>query len=412
MTKQTNPLVRKPGESEYNHHKRLVYGKLIDKTLSDYDYTELAQYVYGKDYSGDVARRMFYGSCKTLQAQEADTEINSIESLPLQKLYEKNLELKKNIQTERIKLQTEKAEYNRWRREDVRDEMFEEKVIEAIRGHISPIPPPAKIVIENGRKEGLLCIADCHFGKEYKLYGLHDEIINEYSPEIFYERMERVLQETIAYAKKEGLQSIRVYNLGDSVEGFIRNSQIWSLRWGVIDSAIIYGNFMGDWLRRLTESVRVTYCQTDGNHDELRLLDGKKGQHLCDSAGTVIKNCIMLKNENNPNFNYTVNKTGLIYDDICGYKVLGVHGELKDPASAIQEYNNIYNTNISYLIGGHKHYEESKRCGLRKGCIRVGSVIGSDEFSMQIRQCSDATASLFIFEEGKGKVDEHTIVLN
>ena len=326
MTKQTNPLVRKPGESEYDYHKRLVYGKLIDKTLSDYDYTELAQYVYGKDYSGDVARRMFYGSCKTLQAQETDTEINSTESLPLQKLYEKNLELKKNIQTERIKLQTEKAEYNRWRREDVRDEMFEEKVIEAIRGHISPPLPPAKIVIENGRKEGLLCIADCHFGKEYKLYGLHDEIINEYSPEIFYERMERILQETIAYAKKEGLQSIRVYNLGDSVEGFIRNSQIWSLRWGVIDSAIIYGNFMGDWLRRLTESVRVTYCQTDGNHDELRLLDGKKGQHLCDSAGTVIKNCIMLKNENNPNFNYTVNKTGLIYDDICGYKVLGVHG--------------------------------------------------------------------------------------
>ena len=42
----------------------------------------------------------------------------------------------------------------------------------------------------------------------------------------------------------------------------------------------------------------------------------------------------------------------------------------------------------------------------------VGSIVGNDEFSMSIRQCADATASFLVFEEGKGKVDEHTYVLN
>ena len=49
---------------------------------------------------------------------------------------------------------------------------------------------------------------------------------------------------------------------------------------------------------------------------------------------------------------------------------------------------------------------------MRRGVIGVGSIIGSDDYSMSIRKTSDATASFVIFESGKGKVDEHTFVLN
>ena len=133
---------------------------------------------------------------------------------------------------------------------------------------------------------------------------------------------------------------------------------------------------------------------------------------MCESAGKIIKNCIVLKNEGNPNFQYVENKTGLIFDNVCGYNILGVHGEVKNLSQAIMEFDNIYDTKISYLIAGHKHHGEFKNCGVRKGCIGVGSIIGNDEFSMTIRQCADATASFIVFEEGKGKVDEHTYVLN
>lgn len=313
---------------------------------------------------------------------------------------------------ERYKLQTEKLEYSRWLREDARDELFEEKTIEAIKRYSGRISPPKEISITRGTREGVLCFADCHFGKEFAIYGLHNEVLNEYSPEVFYDRMAQIYSETLDAIRREGFTHIRVYNLGDSVDGFLRNSQLWSLRWGVIDSAVIFGNYLGDWLRMLSEHVAVTYAQTDGNHDELRLLDGKKGQHLCESAGKIIKNCILLKNEHNPNFTYIENKTGLINDTICGYNILGIHGEEKDLSQALLEYSNLYGSNIAYLISGHKHQESYANCGIRKGCIGVGSIVGNDDYATKLRYAASPTATILIFEDGKGKVDEHTIVLH
>ena len=321
-------------------------------------------------------------------------------------------EQRRRLKKELYKIQTEKLEYNRWLREDARDEMFEDKVIESISKYASISNPPEKIEVKHNNRAGVLCIADCHFGKEYKIYGLFNEVINEYSPEIFYKRMEQIYNETLELVDKERLSLIHIYNLGDSVEGFLRNSQLWSLRWGVIDSATIFGNYMGDWLRKLSENVAIIYHQTDGNHDELRLLDGKKGQHLCESAGKIIKNCIILKNEGNPNFTYIENKSGFIFDEVCGYNILGIHGEVKNLSQAIKDFDNIYGVKISYLVAGHKHHNESVNCGVKKGCIGVGSIMGSDDFSMSILQCADATATFVVFEEGKGKVDEHTYVLN
>ena len=66
-------LDRREGETEYQHHKRIVFGKLVDGSLSDYDYTTLSKYLYGKEYSEDVARRMFYGSCRTLKMVDEST---------------------------------------------------------------------------------------------------------------------------------------------------------------------------------------------------------------------------------------------------------------------------------------------------------------------------------------------------
>lgn len=62
-----NPeLLRKDSENEFEYHKRIIYGKLVDKTLYDEDYSELSELVYGQRLSSDVARREFYGSKQTL----------------------------------------------------------------------------------------------------------------------------------------------------------------------------------------------------------------------------------------------------------------------------------------------------------------------------------------------------------
>lgn len=322
------------------------------------------------------------------------------------------LKNKFELEKERVKLSTDKLEINRWIRESAREEMFWENLIKEVRSNNTNPVPIQQINIIHNKRAGILDFADQHFGKKYKIYGLRNEVINEYSPEIFYDRMERLFNETLEIIKKEQLNSIDIFSLGDTLDGFIRNSQLWTLRYGVTKSSIIYGKYIAEWLKKLSEFVVIRYHQTSGNHTELRLLDGKKGEHANENIEEVVLTIIEIKNENNPNFSIIKNKTGYIFANIAGYTHLGIHGEVKDLSQALKDFSDIYDVKIDYIHAGHKHHGAFVNCGYRKGAIMVGSIVGSDDFSMKIKKQADATASFLIFEEGKGKVLDYTIVLN
>lgn len=409
MNPQYNKL---ESETDYEYGLRLISIKVEDKP-DDLDWEDIVTLLHldcHRDSLRKAANVTDFSGYKVMQYFKEKLESQSSTDSDS---YMKELELKKQqLIKERAKLHTEKLEYNRWLREDARDELFVEKIISAIRDKMGDIEPPKKIGGFHTSRYGVLNIADCHFGKDFKVYGLNGEILNAYSPEIFFMRMETLFNEVIDYAHKEGLKSFKVFNLGDSLDGFLRNSQLWTLRYGVPESAVIYGEYMGKWLCALSEEFDIEYYQTCGNHGELRLLDGRKGEHPHDNIETVTGAIIRIINENNPNFKYIENKSGFIFTEIAGYNVMGIHGEVKNLPTAIKDYSDIYDVKIDYLIAGHKHHSEFNNCGVRRGTIGVGSIIGSDDYSMSIRKTADATASFIIFETGKGKVDEHTFVLN
>lgn len=397
-------MERKDNESFLDYVKRIT-NQCEDKKIT---YSEWGDYILGAEnvYSNDNCRKAFYIVNKLMDKIDSNCKITD------ESVFKELEVLKREVKKERMKFQTEKLEYNRWLREESRDELFEEKVIEAIRKNLNKTPNPEKIEVVHNKRSGQLNIADSHFGKEYKIFGLFDEVINEYSPEIYYSRMEDLYNQTLEIVKKEGLTELHVNNLGDHIDGFLRHSQLWTLRYGATDSAIMFGNYLGKWLKKLSHDVKIIYNQTDGNHDEFRLLDGRKGEHSCESAGKIVLNNIIIVNEDNPNFELRTNKTGFIFDTIVGYNFLGIHGEVKDLADAIKDYEHLYNVRIDYLVAGHKHFNEYKNCGVRRGVIGVASIVGSDDFSMKIRKSSDASSSLLIFEEGKGKVIDYTFILN
>ena len=53
-------LEKYENESDLDYKKRLVYGKLIYKTIN-YDYTTLSKYIFGKQFSEDECRKRMYG---------------------------------------------------------------------------------------------------------------------------------------------------------------------------------------------------------------------------------------------------------------------------------------------------------------------------------------------------------------
>lgn len=319
----------------------------------------------------------------------------------------KNRELKK----ERAKLQSEKLEYNRWLREEARDELILEKICDAI-NTLPPLDIPRNINIVNTTKSYALCFGDEHYGSEFHIKGLYGETINEYNPEIFEERMSYLLSKTVEFINKEKIDTLYVFNLGDFSDGILRVSQLMKLRYGIIDGTIRYAHYISNWLNELTKHVNVKFQMTDGNHTELRQLGQPKGTFTQDNAGKIVREFIKIRLENNPNFTLIENPTGYIYANLSNNIILGIHGEVKNMAHAINDFSKMYNTKIDYLIGGHMHHYKSEEVGVRSEVINIPSVIGVDDYSLSLMKTSDASAKILVFDQLDGLIMDYRIKLN
>lgn len=319
---------------------------------------------------------------------------------------------KRELEKAKIKLQTEKLEYNRWLREDARDELICEKICDAIKT-LPPLEVPKRIIPTHSNREGVLLLADAHYGAEFKIVGLFGETLNEYSPEIFEARMWDLLNQVVQICHKENFTSLNVYDLGDEIDGLLRVSQLWKLRYGVIDSAVYYGRFITTWLNELSKYVYVKYQMVkDSNHCQLRLLGQPKNTFKDENVAVIIADKIMDRLSNNSNFEFIQNPTGLIFDNnIAGYSVLGVHGECKNLEQAIKELSNTYRTKIDFMVGGHKHHQNSRNVGIESDVLGAPSIIGIDDYSLSLNKTSDPGATLFVLENGVGKVMEYNIKL-
>ena len=316
----------------------------------------------------------------------------------------------REINKERVKLQTEKLEYNRWLREEARDELICEKIVNAIR-EFNTLKSPTPITIDKSSKSAVLAFGDEHYGAEFTIYGLHGEIINEYSPEIFEQRMWTLFYKTLEIVEKEGLDTLYVFSLGDFTDGILRCSQLMKLRYGVIESTVRYANFISNWLNELTKYVKVKYQMVYGNHSELRMLGQPKGTFKEDNTGMFVKEMIKTRLENNPNFEMIINPTGLIFDTIEGFNTLGIHGEVRNMESAIKDFSNTYNTTIRILIGGHMHHYKAETVGVNRDVVNVPSIIGIDDYSMSLNKTSNPGATLLVIEQGDGIGIEYKIKL-
>ena len=316
----------------------------------------------------------------------------------------------RELQKERCKIQTEKLEFNRWLRENARDELIVEHICQAVE-KLEPLAIPNPIHTDLSDREGVLVFGDEHYGTEFEIHGLHNEIINSYSPDIFESRMWNLLEQTISITTKEGFSKIHVFSMGDFEDGLLRVKQLMQLRYGVVEGTVRYADFISNWLNELSKYVEVEFQTTSGNHTELRMLGQPKGTFTKENMSLVVDAMITTRLANNPNFTFVKNPTGYIFVDILGYKLLGIHGEVKSMEQAIKDFSQMYRVQLDFLIAGHKHHSRSETVGINQEVINVPSIIGVDDYSLSIHKMSNAGATFLVFEKGKGKVIEYAIKL-
>lgn len=106
------------------------------------------------------------------------------------------------------------------------------------------------------------------------------------------------------------------------------------------------------------------------------------------------------------------NPTGFTFDNFCGSYTLGNHGEMKNFASSVNDFEKLYNQQVDYVICGHVHHFKAEEVGKNSEVIACRSIMGGDPYGASLNRVSNAGASLFVFENGKGKTCEYTIKLD
>ena len=323
----------------------------------------------------------------------------------LDKLTIKKLE----VQKERNKLSAEKSEINRWLREQSRTEVFYEKYLEAISRRELPEVPKFIIPKVENDFDWNLNIADAHYGKDIKIYGLEDEILAEYNVKVFESRMWSLLNSVVKKIEKENIKHINLFNLADSVDGILRMSQLQSIQMGVIDQQIGFADFMVQWIKELSEYTYVDYYGCLGNHDEIRPLGSNKGDFPAESSAKIIDWHLasMLRD----NENVTVHKSKMLqYVDVVGTKILATHGQdERNLENSIKEYTTTYNKKIHMLYTGHLHNTHTKTVGM-DGLQNIefyqhSSISGIDDYSIKLKKTAPAGAVMMKIERGLGRTE-------
>lgn len=396
-------LHKQVGENEEQFIWRL--GRAKDSGELDLSWEDIAEIVNQEfridddEHRNESAYRKPYQQAKRFYEAGVFKDLTSEKYISLIRLE------KQELLKERQKLSDEKLEYNRWLREQSRDELICEKICDAI-NLLEPMVKPEFIPHVPGVREGVLCFADTHYGSEFTIKGLFGEIINEYNPEVFEDRMNKLLAQTIGAVIEKKLTNLRIFSLGDELDGILRVSQLKKLRYGIVESTVKYSEFICNWLNELSRYVHIDFYAVQGNHTELRLISQPKGTFVDENMSLIINEFIKERLKDNPNFVFHKNECGLIFDNICGYNILGIHGEVKNMETALQKFTNTYGIMIDILVGGHKHHFSAETVGRNKEVINVPSIVGIDDYSISLGKTSNAGAIMFVLEQENGVIEQ------
>lgn len=397
-------LKRLPNESDFEYHKRLVYGKLENGLLGDVDYAELAPYVYGKNFSSDVARRMMYGSKRTLDLLTKNKEEEVCDTAAIDKMEQSRLEMLK----EKKRLQDQRREYNKMIAAEGRWEHLETCLVESA-NHLAetvgrcydPVDDPRDIFLDNEDCEAVLVISDIHYGM------VTDNIYNRYNTDIAAERLKTVVKAAASRIAMHGAKCLHVLLLGDACHGAIVTSARVASEELVADQMMHVSELLAQSLDYLSDVVPniYVYC-TYGNH--MRTVANKRDSVHRDNMERLIGWWLDQRMKGNERVTVLYDlPTEFVQFESCGYSFVGVHGDLDNVRKStliipplFEKYE--YDCPKYILMGDKHHHESFEQLGVK--AIVCGSLCGTDDYANQHRLYSEPEQLLLIVT-GEAGVD-------
>lgn len=393
-------------ESELDYHKRLVYGKLVDKTLADIDYSELAELAYGQQYSSDVARRMFYGSKRTLELIDKERASATGGSDMADELDAKMIELRK----ERQRYFDQRREYNKILSADGRTEHLYNMLIEAahsLNESVGNLDFDKCVQICNcSDNEAVLVFSDWHYGMTT------NNAFNTYSTEICKSRVRHVVEQAVKRIEIHKCNSLHIVILGDLFHGAIHTSARVASEELVCEQIMEVSEVLAQAINELSRYVQNTFVyMTYGNHG--RTVPNKNDNIHRDNLERIIPWWLEQRLKENESVSI-VGDTGteFLFITAAGHDLCACHGDLDSVKTAPRLlpalFRKQYGKDIEYIMLGDKHHRESfEELGVT--AIICGALCGSDDYANGKRLYSTPSQLLLIVNPNDGVDAEYRI---
>lgn len=408
-------LGRRADESPREYHKRLIYGKLEDKTLSDYDWDELSEFLFGKQLARDETRKRAYGSYYNFKLEESEDNNRKASNKVMDGMDEKIA----FFQREQQKFFDQRREWKKLNTAEARWEHLVERLTDAARSlpdtigniQIDDFPP-----FDSGN-EAVLVFADWHYGMTA------NNIFNTYDKEICKQRVDETVAKAIRRIRTHSCDKLHVVVLGDLYHGAIWTSARVASEELVADQLMQVSEILAQAIMHLASCVPETHVyMTYGNH--ARTVANKNDSIHRDNMERIVpwwlEQRIAAANAEfetkyGKSFNITIepeSENEFLLLDVCGHDVVACHGDLDtvktSPKTLATLFRRQYARDIEYILLGDKHHREDfEELGVT--AMLCGALCGSDDYANDKRLYSIPSQMLLIFNNVEGLDAEYRL---
>ena len=310
---------------------------------------------------------------------------------------------------ERQKTRDLNAQIHEAFRAEARSELLREILHDSIASLPSIMPPEGRPERKKrGEREMVLCLGDFHYGADIHVEGLYGETLNEYNDKVFERRMWSLLAEVEEIVRKENVDVLHVFLVGDLIDGMLRQSQLMRLQYGIVESTVRLSETLAQWISNLTLFADIHVYACTGNHSEIRPLKAKSREYEDENLEKIIMWFLDERFTENECVTIHSDCKRMVMADVCGFNFLLLHGDgVKKIKQIAQDAVNLYQKPVDFFICGHLHREEDIPSGMTSDghsvIIRTPSICGIDRYAQSLGYGGGAGATMILMEKGYGR---------
>lgn len=272
--------------------------------------------------------------------------------------------------------------------------LLKELIVEAI-SKIEPLKYEFKD-LQSGESEAVLLLSDWHRGQ------VSDNFFNKFNNEIFDERVEKLMNKTREYCLLNNIKTIHILTLGDMINGGIHVQTRIESQENLIEQTIGVTEALSHLFNNLSQEFNLELYFCRGNHDRITPSkeEAMNGESFSDIIPWFLKE--RLKGNDRIHFNENTVDDEIITANVCGQRIIGVHGHKDNFNKAIDNLALFTKQIPDYIVMGHFHH--SREADLKGVEMIINpSLCGSDSYAVDGRKFSKAGQKLLMLNKEDGR---------